>query len=110
MPRHPPYALSSLTVFLRHTRSQLRDQGSNLEPHIRVFQNYLKTWFRIQFSKNSLRLNEEPKFLWSWTGSNRRHSACKADALPTELQPLELWAWADLNCRPHAYQACALTS
>ena len=23
--------------------------------------------------------------LWAMTGSNRRHSACKADALPTEL-------------------------
>ena len=26
---------------------------------------------------------------WSWTGSNRRPEACKATALPTELQPLE---------------------
>ena len=25
---------------------------------------------------------------WSWSGSNRRPSACKADALPAELQPL----------------------
>ena len=25
---------------------------------------------------------------WSWTGSNRRPPACKAGALPTELQPL----------------------
>lgn len=24
---------------------------------------------------------------WSWPGSNRRHPACKAGALPTELQP-----------------------
>ena len=23
---------------------------------------------------------------WTWTESNRRHSACRADALPTELQ------------------------
>lgn len=28
---------------------------------------------------------------WSWTESNRRHSACKTDALPTELQPLQNW-------------------
>ena len=27
---------------------------------------------------------------WSWTGSNRRPPACKAGALPTELQPLSL--------------------
>ena len=26
---------------------------------------------------------------WSWTGSNRRPQACKARALPTELQPLK---------------------
>ena len=25
---------------------------------------------------------------WALTGSNRRHSACKADALPTELSAL----------------------
>ena len=27
------------------------------------------------------------KFWWSWTGSNRRPPACKAGALPIELQP-----------------------
>ena len=27
---------------------------------------------------------------WSWTESNRRPSACKADALPIELQPHRL--------------------
>jgi len=53
---------------------------------------------------------------WSRTGSNRRHPACKAGALPAELRPLILsmsekwWAWEDLNLRPHAYQARALTN
>ena len=51
---------------------------------------------------------------WSRTGSNRRHPACKAGALPAELRPLipreEWWAWEDLNLRPHAYQARALTN
>ena len=28
-----------------------------------------------------------PVSKWSWTGSNRRPPACKADALPAELQP-----------------------
>ena len=28
------------------------------------------------------------KIWWALTGSNRRHSACKADALPTELSAL----------------------
>lgn len=31
--------------------------------------------------------------VWSWTGSNRRHPACKAGALPAELQPRKtLWS------------------
>ncbi len=30
----------------------------------------------------------EDKIWWALTGSNRRHSACKADALPTELSAL----------------------
>ena len=59
---------------------------------------------------------------WSWTGSNRRPHACKARALPTELQPrsragrsarvlhLIWWAWDDSNVRPHPYQGCALTT
>lgn len=64
---------------------------------------------------------------WSRTGSNRRHPACKAGALPAELRPLNIplrtcrgdrqslriakwWAWEDLNLRPHAYQARALTN
>ncbi len=58
---------------------------------------------------------------WSWTGSNRRPEACKATALPTELQPrylktlmsaisAEWWAWVDSNYRPHPYQGCALTT
>ena len=32
----------------------------------------------------------DPLPWWSWTGSNRRPPACKAGALPTELQPLQL--------------------
>jgi hypothetical protein len=70
---------------------------------------------------------------WSQTGSNRRHRACKARALPAELWPRQRtehrhqttgtlvlcllipvirswWAWEDLNFRPHAYQARALTN
>ena len=57
-----------------------------------------------------------PRKWWSRTGSNRRHPACKAGALPAELRPLIVpmvrrwWAWEDLNLRPHAYQARALTN
>ena len=48
---------------------------------------------------------------WRRSESNRRPSACKADALPTELRPRQRWwAWVDSNYRPHAYQARALTN
>ena len=33
----------------------------------------------------SNQLNYHSRIWWVMTGSNRRHSACKADALPTEL-------------------------
>ena len=36
----------------------------------------------------SLKSDEES--WWALTGSNRRHSACKADALPTELSAPKL--------------------
>ena len=32
-------------------------------------------------------LNQKFFIWWSWAELNRRPSACKADALPTELQP-----------------------
>ena len=71
-----------------------------------------------------------PPLWWSWTGSNRRPPACKAGALPTELQPLfgsplfvarhspgdgrpsrvGWWVWMDSNHRPPPYQDGALTS
>jgi hypothetical protein len=56
---------------------------------------------------------------WSWSGSNRRPSACKADALPAELQPplrsqhtnrSLWWVWLGSNQRPPPYQDGALTS
>ena len=60
---------------------------------------------------------------WSWSGSNRRPTACKAAALPAELQPPCLvvsrasqtnqkywWVWLDSNQRPPPYQDGALTN
>ena len=53
---------------------------------------------------------------WSWSGSNRRPTACKAAALPAELQPpclehpLIWWVWLGSNQRPPPYQDGALTS
>jgi hypothetical protein len=68
---------------------------------------------------------------WSQSGSNRRPSGCKPDALPAELWPLPdknrpntgvllaicrslwsaiWWVWEELHLRPHPYQGCALTN
>jgi hypothetical protein len=42
------------------------------------------------FKERASRCGRREKLVWSWTGSNRRHPACKAGALPTELQPRNL--------------------
>ena len=49
---------------------------------------------------------------WVMTESNRRHSACKADALPTELITLNcIWRGGrGSNPRPSAWQADTLTN
>ena len=81
----------------------------------------LRYRFSLHFSMNvdtppecSERISTCDASWWSRSGSNRRHPACKAGALPAELRPRVFtgawWAWKDLNFRPHAYQACALTS
>src|SRR5690606_39842569 len=40
------------------------------------------------FKKKAVFKQEQEEIWWALTGSNRRHSACKADALPTELSAL----------------------
>src|SRR5450830_922573 len=48
---------------------------------------------------------------WRLTGSNRRPPACKAGALPAELNPRNFWwVWLGSNQRPPRYQHGALTS
>ena len=63
--------------------------------------------------RSALRSHPSPAW-WSLSGSNRRPSACKADALPAELRPPpargEWWVEMDSNHRPYAYQAYALTT
>ena len=39
------------------------------------------------------------KIWWALTGSNRRHSACKADALPTELSALNVFIVCEVHYR-----------
>ena len=50
-------------------------------------------------------------FWWRLTGSNRRPPACKAGALPAELNPRNFWwVWLGSNQRPPRYQHGALTN
>ena len=50
-------------------------------------------------------------FWWRLTGSNRRPPACKAGALPAELNPhFTWWVWLVSNQRPPRYQHGALTN
>lgn len=46
-----------------------------------------QTWFFLLMTGTLFLLNTKTRW-WSWTGSNRRPPACKAGALPAELQPL----------------------
>ena len=74
MPGHSPYTLSSLTLTV-----------ALLLTHMVFFRP-------IQLSKNNreeliFTCTEQSECWWSWAELNRRPSACKADALPTELQP-----------------------
>ncbi len=56
--------------------------------------------------------------MWTWAELNRRPPACKAGALPSELQArrfpsawasaLLTWACEDLNLGPRPYQGRAL--
>ena len=47
-----------------------------------------QTFLRMTFFPTSTRHPSSRKKWWSRTGSNRRHPACKAGALPAELRPL----------------------
>ena len=89
---------------LRALEVTLETQGQGLENF--CSQQKLNSTLRMHFSKSSAsRTRQTPKReVWSWTGSNRRHPACKAGALPTELQPRNLWygvrgtGWRRVTC------------
>jgi hypothetical protein len=133
-PRHPSCALCSLVISLLAAPLPREDQGPARPSWLTEDlpdDTFLPTCAYAVF--------KDRKSWWSRSGSNRRHPACKAGALPAELRPREqrgghdeprsgdscpleaaddTWpssavswcAWVDLNYRPHAYQACALTS
>ena len=81
MPGHSPYTLSSLTITL-------------LLIHMVFHQDLFscqRTTPMINHQRNCLEDVEQSVkrslVWWSWTELNRRPPACKAGALPTELQP-----------------------
>lgn len=96
-PRHPPDALNllvsrkklpSIPIQLYKSRPVRVRQAQRLV-HIRV------TILSLACCQS--RLDYRVMFRWwSWTESNRRPSACKADALPIELQP-----------QPHEFSAAS---
>ena len=97
-PRHPPHALSSLV-----TRSSFGRNATSLVesgPRSRPTSTWTLACSRMLYSISKLSVPSFvcgfqrtsrgrclEKMLWSWTESNRRRPACKAGALPTELQP-----------------------
>ena len=102
-----PFVAWSSSLFLHPRRP-----GSSAAP---VVNRYPCSTTTLLLRACAYAVVKERKSWWSRSGSNRRHPACKAGALPAELRPRYMkraawWAWVDLNYRPHAYQACALTS
>ncbi len=109
VPRHPPTAHSVLPGlrFPRQLSILLLNRAARL--------------FLIYFVGTCHLLNDMPDLLmcdwWSDGDSNPGPSACKADALPTELppqheviQPRGWWAYRDSNLGPPSYQDGALTN
>src|SRR5207253_11105676 len=122
-PRHPSCALSSLVTVSSRSRERKRLQTeTKVQPGrkhavvnrrdatvTRITKCLFLLFLRVCSFQRSQNRSQITSW-WSRSGSNRRHPACKAGALPAELRPLLWWAWIDLNYRPHAYQACALTN
>ena len=98
--------------------SQCQTEQAASEPAANLFLLLTDNLLPTAHTINCLRkASAKGRRWWSWTGSNRRPPACKAGALPAELQPLvthhakrKWWAWIDSNYRPHPYQGCALTT
>src|SRR4029077_13593020 len=91
-PRHPSCALCSLVISLLRPLSRTpktEDQGpARWWLTHSAFPTSPCLLAHMQFSKNAgLAGPTIEKSWWSRSGSNRRHPACKAGALPAELRP-----------------------
>ena len=92
-PRHPPYALSSLTVKLTRNELPPRSRGSGPAPDSAT---------RIaSLARTARRTLPAIAYDLRYSDFNERG--------PRRAVP-KWWAWLDLNQRPHPYQGCALTN
>ena len=97
-PRHPPCALSSLTIkFTRNIRSRV---------------NLRRAWcHRTVFASRSsrfARLDDPAICLCALQYSLVKEQGVCRRRTPNSIA--RWWAWVDLNHRPHPYQGCALTN
>ncbi len=85
-------------------------QRTGLEPVTPGVTGRYSNQLNYRCTCNTLKIKYGHKLWWALTGSNRRHSACKADALPTELSALNnlWWALTGSNRRHSACKADAL--
>src|SRR5690606_15073926 len=91
-PRHPPHALSSLVTLSSHTREArlVTPECKDGCPHHLGLLECIHICCDVLFPSYAIfkeRLPQQGRTWWSWTESNRRPPACKAGALPIELQP-----------------------
>src|SRR5213075_810480 len=92
-PRHPSCVLCSLVIVSlprlhpreRRHLSNPRRPGSSAAP---VVNRYPPSTTTLLLRACAYAVVKEHKSWWSRSGSNRRHPACKAGALPAELRPL----------------------
>ena len=94
-PRHPPYALSSLTttftllenvaIGTSYAYASLLLSSVVNEPGPSARQQLGR--YRPASVSGGPPLGPGPITWWSWPGSNRRPPPCKGGALPVELQP-----------------------
>src|SRR4051812_23402906 len=89
-PRHPSCALCSLVIFsLLVSPSSLPRSKTRVQRGVvnrRTFPTTHLAYLRIcSFQRTTFK--NRSKSWWSRSGSNRRHPACKAGALPAELRP-----------------------
>ncbi len=74
-------------------------QRTGLEPATPGVTGRYSNQLNYRCTCNTLKIKYGHKLWWALTGSNRRHSACKADALPTELSALNVFIVCEVHYR-----------